>query len=627
MHPLFTRPVRALAALLAPSTRTPAALATLAALSFAAQRPQDWAVADVRLEPSEEAPHKTLVLRDGRITQVLEAGAALPADLRVLDGHGLLALPSFIDAYSFAGCPPPQVRAEQDLPPKANADLYVDMREANRKGITPAYRAAEVLALDEEARKRWRASGFSHLVSSPHGELLAGASALVCTRTLAARDAVVRADLFQEASFECSGPGYPGTLMGAIAQLRQLFLDARWSDELARREREGKPGPRAPFDRELQAILPALRKEQRVVCAAESAADIERWIALADEFGFEIAIAGGREAWKRAELLAQRKIPVFLTLEWGEEPEDPHAKDAKPPAPPAQKPGESAAASEPKSEAKPAGATESKPATSPDTKAPAAADARYEVPLRVREDRRRRWEENRDGAQKLAAAGVEFALGTGKAGPNDLLERVRGMIEKGLARERARTALTSGAARLVGLGNAGNVLQPGAGANLALWTADPLQSKDAKLAWLFIEGCAHDFQLDASELAGKPDAGVDAGGDWTFRFERADAQPAEGHLDMQSDGTLAGTLRVLLPGGQAEQTVALAGRCSGRRLHLAGKLGSGNFPLELVLDATLEGETWKGTSLWKGSEHEDSVPFSASRKPKRAQRTGTEEAR
>jgi len=572
------------------------AVAALAAATHA-QGPQAWAVKDVRLEARDDAPRKTLFLRDGRVELVLEAAAQIPEGLRVLDGRGMLALPAFVDAYSFAGCAALQIEAEKDLPAKAGSDLYIDMREANRKGVAPAHRAARVLALDEEARKRWRGSGFSHLLSAPHGELLSGSSALVCTRTLASRDAIVRPLVFDHASFESSGPGYPGTLMGAFAQLRQVFLDARWAAELGTRAEQGKPGPRPPFDPDLEALLPMLDHKRRVVCAAETAADIERWIRLADEFSLDIAIAGGREAWKRAQILSQRKIPVLLTLEWGEEPEDPHAKDKE-----KKKEPEKAA------EAKP---EEPKPEAKPEE-----PSWKYTLPLRVREERRRLWEEGRDGARKLAEAGVALALGTGKGTPKELLERVRTMVEKGLPVETARALLCGRASSLLGMGEQLGSLQPGAGANLALWTADPLQDKEAKIGWLFVEGYVHEFERDSKELQGKPAEGVDASGEWTFTFERPETQPGLGQLTMKPDGALSATLRVRLPGAETEQAIELTGRVAGKKLHLEGRIPLGNFELSVVVDGTLDGDTLKGVTRWKGSENEDTVKFSATRKPK-----------
>jgi imidazolonepropionase-like amidohydrolase len=588
------------------------ALATLAAPAAAAQVPQAWAVKDVRLEARDDAPRKTLFLRDGKVEQVLEAGSQIPEGLRVLDGHGMLALPAFVDGYSFAGCPQPKIEAEKDLPPAAGSDLFIDMREANRKGIAPAYRAAQVFALDEEARKRWRSSGFSHLLIAPHGELLSGTSALACTRTLASRDAIVRAVVFDHAGFDCSGPGYPGTLMGAFAQLRQFFLDVRWAADLGARAEQGKAGPRPPFDPELEAILPALDRKRRVACEAETAADIERWIRLADEFSLDIAIAGGREAWKRAPLLAQRKIPVLLTLEWGEEPEDPHAKDK-------EKEKEKPAAEKPPEGEKPAEKPAEAPkpeSAKPEAAKPAEPNWTYTVPLRVREERRRLWEENRDGAKKLAEAGVAFAFGSGKGGPKELVERVRTLVEKGLPLEKARAALGSGASLLLGMREQLGSLQPGAGANLALWTADPLQDKEAKIGWLFVEGFVHEFERDSKELQGKPAEGVDASGEWTFTFERPETQPGLGQLAMKPDGALTASLHVRMPGAQEEQVIELTGKVAGKKLHLDGRLSLGNFELAVSVDATLEGDSMKGVTRWKGSENEDTVKFSATRKPK-----------
>jgi imidazolonepropionase-like amidohydrolase len=584
----------------------PAALAICSAFAFLAQEPQAWAVKDVRLEARDDAPRKTLLLRDGRIERVLEAAAQVPEGLRVLDGHGLLALPAFVDAYSHAGCPQPAIVPEQDLPAKADADLFIDMREANRKGIAPAYRAARALALDEEARKRWRSSGFSHLLSAPHGELLSGSSALVCTRTLAPRDAIVRPLVFDHASFESTGQGYPGTLMGAFAQLRQLFSDARWAADLGARAEQGKAGPRPPYDPELEAILPALDRKRRLVCEAESAADIERWLKLADEFSLDVAIAGGREAWKRAALLAQRKVPVFLTLEWGDEPEDPHAKEK-------EKEKKEKEKEKPEAEKKP---DEPKPdEKKPDAK-PEGPNWTYTLPLRVREERRRLWEESRDGAKKLAEAGVSFAFVSGKNNPKDLLERVRTLVEKGLPLEKARAALCGDAAALLGSAERLGSLQPGAGANLALWTADPLQDKDARIGWLFVEGFVHEFERDTKELQGKPAEGVDASGDWTFTFERPEAQPGTGQLSMKPDGSLAASLHVRLPGAQEEQVIEMTGGVSGKKLHLEGRLSLGNFELAVAVDGTLDGDSLKGTTRWKGSEKEDTVSFTATRKPK-----------
>ena len=78
-----------------------------------------------------------------------------------------------------------------------------------------------------------------------------------------------------------------------------------------------------------QRELAILNGERRLVCEAQTSRAIERWIRFADEFGLTIAISGGRDAWKVADTLAERDIPVFMTLDWGDEAKDPDAKDDK----------------------------------------------------------------------------------------------------------------------------------------------------------------------------------------------------------------------------------------------------------------------------------------------------------
>ena len=173
----------------------------------AGRRPELHALRDVRLVDTGDAPHKTLILRNGRVEAILEATASTPDDARTIDMHGAVALPAFVDAYSFVGCEMPKTVAEHDLPPKAGSDLFIDMREANRKGILPAFHAADVFRLDADAQKRWRSSGFGYVLSAPHGQLLSGTSTLCSTREAPPRDAVLVANAFDHGGFDCSGPG------------------------------------------------------------------------------------------------------------------------------------------------------------------------------------------------------------------------------------------------------------------------------------------------------------------------------------------------------------------------------------------------------------------------------------
>ncbi len=108
----------------------------------------------------------------------------------------------------------------------------------------------------------------------------------------------------------------------------------------------------------------------------------------------------------------------------------------------------------------------------------------------MRIERRVEWERRRDGALRLTEAGVPYGLGTGDGAPAKLLERLRGLVERGLAEEKALAALTGVPARMFGLEDRLGRVGAGTDATLALWTANPLTDEQARVAWMFVDGHA-----------------------------------------------------------------------------------------------------------------------------------------
>lgn len=592
--------------------------------------PQPYALRSVRLAGRSESALYTLVLRAGRIESITDVSAPPPVDARVVEGAGQLALPAFIDTYTHAGCLTPEPIADRDRAPKPVSDVWVDMRDANRKGIEPSFRAVDVLAIEAEAGNSYRGLGFGHLVAAPHGQLLSGTSMLATTRDAAPRDTIVVAELFVHAGFRCTGAGYPTTLMGSIAQLRQFFLDADHARALSERYAAGKPGRRPPYDAELSSFRAARDAGRRVVCEADTAGDIDRWLRLSKELGVDIAISGGRDAWRHAAELAARHIPVFLTLDWGEEVEDPHAKDKskEQPAPAPPEAGQSTGAAQ-KTDAPPQDtapevtepdSSAAKPvvddASAKSKEAAAADEWRYTEPMRVREEKRRLWEESRDCAARLAQAGVPFAFGSGRSSPKDLFEQIRKLVEAGLPADVALQRLTAGAAELLGADRHIGRIDVGFDATLALWTANPLSTKDAKLAWLFVDGAPYEFDLQSKALEGKPGEGVDATGTWVLDFDTPESKPATAVLSMDKAGAVKGTIRYRSPVDDTDISGDFAGQVAGQKLQLEGRMKFGAFEAEVQVSAELEGETMTGESRWKWSGGEDARHFKGRRSPK-----------
>lgn len=586
-------------------------LAGLAAPLAAQSRPrtpQPYFVRGVALDRAGSTK-ASLYLKDGAIVAVLEAEAPAPAGTRVIEGEGLICLPAFLDAWARQGLNLTPPVKDQDVPPDAQADVAIDMRLANRKGIQPAFRAVRALALTKELTEGWQKSGFGAALIAPGGELLAGTSTLVALREAAMRDLVLREDVFAHAAFGASGPGYPSTLMGFFAQLRQFFLDSQRQLELARRHDEGRPGPRPPFDAELAAGAELVRGEQRLLCEADGMEDFGRWVRLAREFDLELGFIGGREAWRARDELDGRGRALVLTLDWGKEIEDPRPKEDAKKEPAEAAGGEAAAASE-------------APAT-PEAAQPAEPVWKYLEPDEVRLERRRLWEEKRDNALRLHERGVAFAFGTGTRKPSELLAGVRTLVKQGLPAEVALRALTLGAAELLGVERRLGTIAAGKDATFTLWRADPLLDEKASVAWSFVDGHAREFPEEKKKEkkeGAQPGEGLDASGAWTLTFEAQGegVKEAELTLTMGADGVVEGSISLENPMGGARLETRVEGTLDDDELALEFTLEFGEFKLDTALEATLEGDTLEGETEFKmpGMDEPMSQAFTGQRKPR-----------
>jgi imidazolonepropionase-like amidohydrolase len=132
-------------------------------------RPRPYALTRVTLVGSEDV--RTILIEDGRITRLLYPSEEVPAAYTRIDAEGLVAAPAFLDAFTSAGCEVPERSTDLDRAASTDANVLVDMRVANRKGIATSFRAADVLTLDDDTTEARRKAGFGALLSVPRGEV------------------------------------------------------------------------------------------------------------------------------------------------------------------------------------------------------------------------------------------------------------------------------------------------------------------------------------------------------------------------------------------------------------------------------------------------------------------------
>jgi imidazolonepropionase-like amidohydrolase len=280
------------------------------------------------------------------------------------------------------------------------------------------------------------------------------------------------------------GPvNYPTSLMGVVAHLRQSMLDGEHHQALkAFYEQHG--GARPPFDPALDVLHAARTKALPVWWEANTRDEIHRALDLADEFGTTAVIVGGREAWKVADRLKAKGVPVVLRVDFPEEPRVPTRAEY----------------------------------------ARKKVEERDE-PLAVLEDRKARWKERVANASALAKAGVTFAFSSdGLTRLDTFHAQVRKLVDAGLPADAAVAALTRDAASILGLSKRLGTIEPGKLGHLVVLTAAYGDEK-SKPRYVLADGLKFDLEKSAPAATGKKGLGGRGAG---FSKKAADAaKPAE----------------------------------------------------------------------------------------------------
>ncbi|MFA0731941.1 MAG: hypothetical protein LKKZDAJK_001295 [Candidatus Fervidibacter sp.] len=453
----------------------------------------------------------TVLIRDGLI-EAVGTEVAIPPDAEVIKGDGLVVYPGFIDAHTTQGLKLPDWQSDQDEPPDTSVDAPPFMRLANRKGIRPELRAVDCLPLDAATLVPYRQAGFTTALFAPSGGAINGTSALVNLSGAPKRDCVVKPIVAMHFAFQMPRTvrGYPSSLMGIFAHLRQTLLDAHYWRAMQAAFENGS-GKRPPADESLISLQPVLSGAMPVIFDADSENEIRRAIKFADEFGLRLIISGGREAWKVADELARRKIPVIVSLAFGPEPRRPSARRQPPERPqaPSETPPELFA--EPQAE----------------EEAPIAErEEETEMTEAVFKERQRQWQERVANAAKLHQAGVLFAFTTrGTRNFSEFWQNLRLAIQAGLPKEIALRALTVNPAKLFGVDSHMGTVEAGKVANLVVMTGEFTDEK-AQVRFLFIDG--RKFEPMRERVPLRPAAPTFSPTEQRPRFPRLELPPEDG---------------------------------------------------------------------------------------------------
>jgi len=267
----------------------------------------------------------TVVIRNGLIAAV-GANISAPPDARIIDGTGLTVYPGLIDAYTNIALPE---AAPAPSPGGGGGGAFLLLQAQARPspggpnstqpaGLQPEVMVEDVIRSSGNEIDASRNIGITTALTAPRSGIWMGQSALINLAGETPQQMIVRSPVAMHVSFTPLRGGYPGSLMGVFAQLRQMMLDAqRYRDSLQIYERNPRGIRRPETDRSLAALVPVIEGRMPVVMLANSEREISRALDLAEEFKLKLLIAGGREAEHVADRLAKQNVPVLLSLNCG----------------------------------------------------------------------------------------------------------------------------------------------------------------------------------------------------------------------------------------------------------------------------------------------------------------------
>lgn len=259
-----------------------------------------------------------VVLRDG-IIEAVGADVTPPADARVWDYSGLTVYPGLIDAFAQLK---PAEKQEKDAKQAATEDTHA--RYWNPL-VRPEKSVLDGLTSKPEELEKLRKLGFTTALLVPGTGIFRGQSVLLNLGGEAFNSLIINGNLSQHVAFETTGSdgkGYPTSLMGAIAVIRQALLDAQWYGQAHAAYRVSSKGQARPEEnKSLQALYDARHAGKPFVFEVTNDLNLLRALRLTAEFRLNSWILGSGHEYRILDELQRSKPRLTVPLNFPDAPD------------------------------------------------------------------------------------------------------------------------------------------------------------------------------------------------------------------------------------------------------------------------------------------------------------------
>jgi hypothetical protein len=489
--------------------------------------PDAHALTNVRIitEPGRVIETGSIVIRNGLI-EAVGADIPIPEDARVHvfereeDQDPITIYPGLIEPYLVVEIDDDDDDEESETPAGRHPLINPDRRLGTRHW-------------PEDAVEGLRRSGFTTALMVPGDGLLRGHGLIANLGSDGLSHNLIDPRFGQAASLEARAEQrqFPGSLMGAVAQLRQTLADAQWQAQ-ARAAWQRNPRQARPLWLEgLDDLAPMIAGTTPLIFDSRDLLDTLRIFELIEPGDIDLVLVGHGEEYRRLEAMDDRRVTHILPLNF-----------------------------------------------------PEAPDVKGEDDRNASLEQLRHWHLAPDNPKLLAEADIPLLFTThGLSQPGDIFEQLARAVERGLDPDLALAALTTDPAGWLGLQDRAGRIAPGLMANLVVVEGE-LLAENPSINEVWIDGNRH-------VLAALEPPGVDPAGTWALTLGLGGMGDVDASLILSGPPTgMEGSLTVM-----GNETPLSDVRVSGERVIAtidAARFGSsGTISIRLDID----GDRARGT--------------------------------
>ncbi|MGV3540514.1 MAG: amidohydrolase family protein, partial [Rufibacter sp.] len=258
--------------------------------------------ATIYVDYQTKLENATLVIKDGKVAAV-GTKVSIPAGAQVTDLKGKTIYPGFVDPFSNYGLPavnrqyvgygsPPQAESKKEGAYNWN------------QAIRPETNAVELFKVDNKSADELRKLGYGAVLSVHQDGIARGTATLVSLANKKENQVILLDKAAASLSFDrgSSTQEYPNSLMGAVALLRQTYLDALWNVQ----------NPDKEQNLSLKAFTEANKLPQ--IFEVSNKLNAVRADKVGDEFGYQYIFKGNGDEYQMLPEIKKTNAPFILSL-------------------------------------------------------------------------------------------------------------------------------------------------------------------------------------------------------------------------------------------------------------------------------------------------------------------------